>query len=218
VLVAVGAEQTVEPALAQCEEARARLLGRGDERRLELTERDLLLLLAPRDRIRLAGELGLELLARAQELEPRVVEGRGRVRVQISELVPVAVLGQDREPRLSRAERQLLAAEGDAGGEDRVLERVVALRQLGDEQTGLTRLAQPVEPLALVALGLLLGRPQGVELVAAEEVGVAGDDRRLLGDLLLPHAHGPPLLRALEEVALELGLVLGGTSNRSRTH
>src|SRR5437868_6946731 len=83
--------------------------------------------------------------------------------------------------------------------EDRVLERVVALGELGDEQACLAGLVEPVEPLALVALRVLLGRAKRVELLAAEEIGVARDDRRLLRDLLLAHAHRAPLLRALEE-------------------
>src|SRR4029079_13335387 len=102
--------------------------------------------------------------------------------------------------------------------EDRVLDRVVALGQLGDEKPGLARLAEPVEPLTLVALRVLLGRAERVELPAAEEVGVARDDRRLLRDLLLAHAYRAALLRALEEVALELGLVLGRASDGGRAH
>src|SRR5919204_5044343 len=215
-LVALGAEEPVEPPLPQGDELRARLLGRVDERALELAERDPLLLLAPRDRVGLAGELGLELLGRAQELEPRVVEGRGGVGVQLAELVPVGVAGEDREARLGRAKRQLLAPEGDARGEDRVLERVVALGELRHEHAGLAGLAKPVEPLALLALGVVLRRAERLELSTAKEVGVARDDRRLLRDLLLAHAHGPPLLGALEEVALELGLVLGRASDGGR--
>ena len=74
----------------------------------------------------------------------------------------------------------------------------------------LARLAQPVEQLALVAVGRLLGLAQRVELLAREEVGVAADDLRLLRDLLLADAHRAPLLGALEEVALR-----GGTRTRS---
>ena len=44
---------------------------------------------------------------------------------------------------------------------------------------------------------------QRVELLAREEVGVAAHDLRLLRDLLLAHAHRAPLLRALEQIALE---------------
>ena len=78
-----------------------------------------------------------------------------------------------------------------------------------DDQPALAGLAQPVEPLALVAAGRLLRLAQRLELLAAEEVGVAADDLRLLRDLLLADAHRAPLLGALEQVPLEPRLELG---------
>ena len=57
--------------------------------------------------------------------------------------------------------------------------------------------------MLLAARRLLLGLAQGLELVTREELGVPGDDRRALGDLLLPHANSPAFFRALEEVALQ---------------
>src|SRR6185436_4837699 len=117
-----------------------------------------------------------------------------------------------------RTKRQLLALEGQARGEDRVLELVVLLGQLGSDEPALTGLAQPVEPLALVSLRSLLIVAQDLKLLAAEEVGVANDDRRLLGNLLLADADGPAFLRALVEVALELLLELRRAAYGGRRH
>src|SRR5207244_11431768 len=125
---------------------RRRLLGGADERGLELAERDPLLLLAARDRVGLAGELRLELLAGAQELEPCLVEGRRGVGLQLAELVAVGVVREGREPRLGGPERQLLAAGGEAGRQDRVLERVVPLGELGRAAPRFSGLAAPVVP------------------------------------------------------------------------
>src|SRR5207237_240287 len=101
---------------------------------------------------------------------------------------------------------------------DRVLELVVSLRQLRGDEPALTRLAQTVQPLALLALGSLFLLAQRTKLVAAEQVGVAGDDRRLLGDFLLTDADGSPLFRPLVQVPLELFLELRGAANRSGRH
>src|SRR5437764_836059 len=79
----------------------------------------------------------------------------------------------------------------DARGQDRVLEHVLALGELGGNEARLAGLAQPVEALALVRVGgIVLGAAERVDLVAREEIAVARDDLRALGNLLLPHAHG----------------------------
>src|SRR5207302_11322384 len=101
---------------------------------------------------------------------------------------------------------------------DRVLERVVALGQLGDEEPGLARLAETEEALALVSLGVLLRRVEHVELVAAEEIGVARDDRGLLGTFLLAHPHVASFLRSVELVPPELRFVLGWAPDGGRAH
>ena len=98
-------------------------------------------------------------------------------------------VGEHGHLRLCVAERHLLAPEGDALGEHAVLQLVLALDERGRDETALARLAQPVQQLALVALGAVLGLAQRLELLDAEEVGVALDDLGLLGDLLLAHAH-----------------------------
>src|SRR5205823_15048190 len=100
--------------------------------------------------------------------------------------------------------RQLLSTEFDPRGQDRVLERVLAVGQLGGDETAFAGLTQPVEPLSPVSgRRMLLGLAQGLELLAGEEIRVARDDRGPLGDLLLAHTHGPALLGALEHVALD---------------
>ena len=64
-------------------------------------------------------DVRLQLLARAQHLEPLVVERRRDLVGEPAELVAVAVAGQHRELRLGRPQRQLLALELDPRGEDR---------------------------------------------------------------------------------------------------
>ena len=125
-----------------------------------------------------------------------------------------AYVGQHGQLRLRVAERHLLALERDALGEHAVLELVLALDERGRDEPALAGLAQPVEQLALVALGAVLGLAQRLELLDAEEVGVALDDLRLLGGLLLAHAHRAAFLGALEEIPREAALELGGGADR----
>ena len=90
---------------------------------------------------------------------------RGRLgALELAELLAVGVRVEHREPRLRRAQRHLLAAERDARAEDRVLERVLLLGELGGDDAGLARLPQPVEPLALVAAARCLRLAQRVDL------------------------------------------------------
>ena len=217
-LVAVLAEQALEPLLPQREEAHLDPVVRSCEHRAELAHRDLLLLFVPRDRVGLPGEVGLQLLVRAQELESLVVERGGRRLVDLAELLPVAVVVEDRKLRLCRAQRHLLALERHARGEDGVLKLVVALGELGRNEPALARFAQPVQPLALIGLHALLLFLQRAQLVAAEEVGVARDDRGLLRDLFLPNANRAPLLGALVEVPLDLFLELRRRADGRRRH
>ena len=214
--LALGPEQPLEPLLAQLDERRLDLLARRHEDRLELAQRDLLLLLVARDRIGLAAQVRLELLVRADQVESLLVEVRGAPPVELSELVAILVLGDDRELCERRAQRKLLVLELHACGQLRVLELVVALRELGGHEAALTCLAQPVEPLSPLAVAPVLLLAQRLELLATEEVGVARDDRGLLRDLLLPHANGAPFLGALVQVPLELFLELRGAADRSR--
>ena len=184
----------------------------------ERSDRDALLLLVSLDRIDGPRELGRELVLGAHQLSPSFVEAGGRIAVHFAELLAVAVRRQDGEPGLCRPERDLFALERDALGEDRVLECVLALRELLVGNPGLALLAQAIETLGLVAVGLLLGRAERIELLAAEEVGVRGDDRGPLGDLLLAHAHGADLFGTLEEVGAEPLLVLRGAANCCDRH
>src|SRR5439155_6046186 len=192
-----------EPRLPQ---ARVDALGGGArlrQRRLELAERDALLLLVALDRVVDAADLRLEQLAGSDHLEPLVVERRGEVSGKPAELFAVAVGRQHGEPRLRRSQRQLIVLELDPRGENRGLEGVLTLREVGGNQPGLAGLPQAVEPLSLVALsGLLLGLAERLQLLPREEIGVAGDDLRALRDLLLPVPDGAALHGALLQITL----------------
>ena len=217
--LALVAEQLREPALAQGARRRRRVVARLLERPRELAQRDVLLLLVALDRV---GD--------ARSTRPRAPRStrsssrRSSLNCALASawIAPSssrsAYAASTRELRLRVAQRHLLAAERHARGEHAVLELVLALGELGGDQPGLAGLAQAVEELALVAGGALLGLPQRVELLAAEEVGVAADDLGLLGDLLLPHPHGAPLLGALEQVPLEARLELGRAEDGRGAH
>ena len=159
----------------------------------KLAEIDLLERGAARHRVGLAGELRFESLARPQELEPVVVEGRRSGEHGVTEPVAIGVVVENGEPGLCRTQRHRLAVQLDSAREDRILERVEALRELGDQDAALAGLPQPKEPLVIDAVGLL-GLLEESMLVAGEQVGVARDDRRLLARLLLTYAHGPGFL------------------------
>jgi len=138
--------------------------------------------------------------------------------LELAELVAVTVSGQDGELRSRGAKRQLLAEERHARGQDRVLELVLPLGELGRDEPALAGFAEPVQPFLLVAVGLLLLVAEGTELLPAEEVRVAGDDRRLLRDFLLADADRASFLGTFEQVALKLPLELRGAPDRSYGH
>ena len=204
------AEQPVEPPLPQLGPALVDGGARRRERLLELAQRHLLLLLVARDVLALAGQLRLERLALRLQLRARLVERCRHVRLQRAELRAVGVRVEHGELRLRAPQRHLLALPRHARGEDLVLELVLGLGELGGGEPSLARLAEAVEPLALVAVrGLLLALAERGELRAREEIVVARDDRRLLRGLLLPHANRAALLGTLVEVFLQPLLVLG---------
>src|SRR4029077_13928646 len=131
----------------------------------------------------------------------------------------IFVLRENGQSRLRGAEWQFLVLELESRSEDRVLERVLSLGHLGRNDSGLTRLPKPVQPLAVVASRcVFFGRAKGIELLPAEEVAIADDDFRPLGDLLFADPYGPALLRAVVEVAPKLGFVLGGGANGCSAH
>ena len=72
--------------------------------------------------------------------------------------------------------------------------------------------------MLLAARRLLFGLTERVELLAREELRIAGDDLGALGDLLLAHAHGPALFGSLEQVALKTGLVVGRAQDGGDAH
>ena len=154
--LALRPEQPLEPRLAQLQERLLDPVARGDEDRFQLAQRDLLLLLVPRDRIRFPAEVRLELLVGAQQFEPLLVEPGRPAPVQLAELVAVLVVRDHGELCERRAQRQLLTLERHARGEQRIFELVVALGELRRDEAALARLVQPVKPLALVAVTLLL--------------------------------------------------------------
>ena len=137
-------------------------------------------------------KLGFERLGGGDQRQLLGAKARRFVGLKLAQLVAVGVGIEHRGARLRRPERHLLVVPDDAGGQDLVLQRILALRQLDRDDSALAGLAQPVEPLDLVrggvaGLRLALGLGQRLELGAREEIAVAGDDLSLLGDLLLPH-------------------------------
>ena len=139
------------------------------QRRRELAQRDALLLLVALDRVGDARELGGELLAGAQQLEPVGLNAALASAWISPELLAVGVLRQHGQLRLRVPQRHLLALERDALGQHAVLELVLALDERRRDEPALARLAQAVEQLALVALGALLGLAQRLELLEAEQ-------------------------------------------------
>ena len=204
--IVLGTEDAVEPLLPHGAPD-AVLLARGLlERCGERLEVDVLPRRAPRDRVGLAGELGVERLGLLHQPVARAVEARGRIGGEIAELVAAGVVVEDRELRLGRAERQRLAAELDALGEDRVLELVGLVGELADDDSAGCGLAQAVEALALFAACAVLGRAQRLVLLAGEQIVVARDDRGLLAGLLLADADGAAFLGPLVQIPRELRL------------
>ena len=156
-VLAIGSEQPVEPPLAQLGPALVDGGARCGERPLELAQRHLLLLLVACDVLALASQLRLERLALRLQLRACLVERRRHVRLQCAELRAVGVRVEHGELRLRTPQRHLLALPRDARGEDLVLELVLCLGELSGGETSFARLAEAVEPLALVAVrGLLL--------------------------------------------------------------
>ena len=154
----------------------------------------------------------------ASSCEPVGIEPRRLRPLEVAELLAVGVAVVHRQARLRGAQRHLLALERDARADERVLERVLLVRELGGDDPALARLPQPVEALAVFALRGVLRLVQRLELRAREQVGVAGDDRRLLRHLLLADANGAAFLGALEVVVAQARLVLGWGANGCGRH
>ena len=204
-VLALLAEDHVEPALAQVPVGRVDRRGGLLEHVGEPVQVDLLSLGAATNRILDARELRLERLPGLEERQALVVEARRGLDDGRAEPVADRVLVDHGERSLRRAQRHLLAAVLDTAGEDRVLEGVQPVGELGHDDAALARVAEPGEAFPLVAVADL-GVLQGGVLVAGEERAVAGDDRRLLARVLLTDPDGPRLLGGLVEVAGELAL------------
>ena len=136
--------------------------------------------------------------------------------MELAELLAVAVVVQDGEPRLRGAQRQLLALERQPRGELPVLELVLALDELGRDDPALADLPQAVQLLALVALGARSASHSASSCSRVKRSAIPADDLGLLGDLLLPDADRAALLGALEEVLPEPLLVLEQAYRRRR--
>jgi hypothetical protein len=150
---------------------------------------------------------------RLEQRAPIRVEARRLGPLELAERFAVRVRVEHGKPRLGRAQRHLLAAKRHARAEQRVLERVLLLCELGGDDASLARLAQPVQPFALGSVGRALRLEQRLDLRAGEQVAIARHDRRLLGDLLLPDPDRAAFLGPLEVVLLEAQLVLGCAAN-----
>ncbi len=138
-----------------------------------------------------------------------------------AELLALRVVGHDGELRLGGAERQLLAAgrsPARRGSRSRARPRA-RLSSMSAIRPALAGLAQPVER-ARARRPKARSRPRcsASSCSRVKSSRVARDDLRALRDLLLPDADRAAFLCALEEVALELGFVLGRGSNGGDAH
>ena len=88
--LALVAEEPLEPAVAQDRVVAGALVAGLGQLGGELPQRDALLVLVALDRVGDPGEVGRELVLVAQELAPALVELRGRVGLDVAELVAVA--------------------------------------------------------------------------------------------------------------------------------
>ena len=147
-IVALGTKQPVEPALAHGGIRLVDVGARLAEHVRELAQRYVLLLLTAADRVRLAADVRLEPFARAHEVEAAVVEGGRNLRLERAQLVPLAVAGQHGQPGLCGAQRELVPMERHLGGQDRVLELVRLLGELGCHHPALAGQEQASESLA----------------------------------------------------------------------
>ena len=165
------------------------------------------------------AQVGAELFGCARDPEPPLVHRRRRVGLDLSELFPVGVLRQHGEPRLRRAERDRLASVVDPDGEDLVLHLVLEVDELSRDETPFTRLAQAVQPLALDRLLLgALRLAQQIQLLAGEQIRVAGDDGRCFRALLLSDADGAGLFGPLARVRAERRLEFLGRPHHDSAH
>ena len=89
--VALGAEELLEPGGAQPPPRLCRRVRGRDQHLLELPQGDRLLLLVPRHRVGLAGELALELLGGDHQREPVGVEAGGLGTLQLAERFAIVV-------------------------------------------------------------------------------------------------------------------------------
>jgi hypothetical protein len=111
---------------------------------------------------------GLELVARREQRPPLVVEAGRHLEDAGAERVPAAVVRLGGEARLRRPQRELVAVPGDASGEQRVLELVLALGELAVDEAFLALEAETGDRLAPGAARSLLGGSELLELLGRE--------------------------------------------------
>ncbi len=205
-LVAIVPEEAVEPTPPRRIERLGSLDPGGVDRVGDRSQRHLLVRLVTGDRVFDPRDGCLELVPCREERAAFVVEAGRDLDDRGAEGVAAAVVLLGGEPRLRAAERQGVAVPGHARGEKGVLQLVLALGELAVDEPLLTLEPEPGHGLALGVARFVLRLPERVELPAGEQILVARDDGRLLGGLLLPHAHRPRLLGALDPVLLEPAL------------
>ena len=163
-------EQPREPSPTQLLVRRRGVLRSAAQHAFELAEGDPLVGLVACHRIELAREAAFEVVPGDEQLPAALVEARVELPRQLPELFALRVVGEDRELRLGRAQRKFVAGVRQPCREERVLELVLAFRELGVDDAGLARPPQPVEALAVVCiLGAGLGRTEHLELLFGEE-------------------------------------------------
>ena len=139
--------------------------------------------------------------------------------MDLAQLLALVVRVEHGELRLGVPQRHLLTAVLDADRQQLVLHLVLEVDELACEQAALARLPEAMQSLALyVVLLPVLTLAQVVELLSCEQVGVACDDRRRLGALLLADTDGSRLLGSLRAVGAERRLELLGCANRRAPH
>ena len=146
-LLAFRAEQAIEPALALRSERGRALDPRPVDRVQDRADPNALLVLVAGDRLGDPRHLGLELVAIDQQSAALVVEAGRHDQHGGAERVTARIDGLHGEPGLCRAERQLVSVPRHARGEQRVLQRVLPLGELGGDDPLLAREAQPGDRL-----------------------------------------------------------------------
>ena len=165
---ALGAKDAVEPPLAHLHEGVLDERATVGEHLGELPERDALVVLGALDGIGDAAQLRPHLLRLPRDAETPLVHRRGRIGVDLAQLLALVVRVEDGELRLGVTQRHLLAAVLDTDRQELVLNLILEMDELACEQAALARLPQPMKTLTLDGVALVvLPLTQVVELLCA---------------------------------------------------